>query len=87
MPRLTELALSIGTLSDVGALALLEGQPLIHLSRLDLHHYYLSEAVAERVRQELTPHGVQVDLSAGIAERSEDAEEEAAGYRSIALAE
>ncbi|MFF7738271.1 STM4015 family protein [Streptomyces sp. NPDC007984] len=82
--RLTGLALSMGTLSDAGALALLAGQPLTHLSELDLHHHYLSEPAAERVRQELTSHGVRVDLSASAADRSEDEDEE---YRYVAVAE
>ncbi len=39
------------------------GQPLTHLEVLDLHHHFLSDAVAERVRSALEPHGVRVDLS------------------------
>ncbi|MDX3342691.1 hypothetical protein V5N34_38095 [Streptomyces baarnensis] len=72
VPRLTELDLSLGTLGDKGAVALLTGQPLTHLARLDLHHHYLSEAVAERVRRELTPHGVEVDLTGTPQDRLDD---------------
>jgi hypothetical protein len=61
--RLHVLDLSLGTLSDVGAAALLTGQPLTHLRRLDLHHHFLTEAMAERVRAELESAGVEVDLS------------------------
>jgi hypothetical protein len=61
--RLTTLDLSLGALSDVGATALLTGQPLTHLRRLDLHHHFLSEAMMARLRDELTPAGVEVDLS------------------------
>lgn len=43
--RLTSLDLSLGTLSDAGALALLNGQPLDHLEHLDLRHHYLSDEV------------------------------------------
>ncbi|MFD7417580.1 STM4015 family protein [Kitasatospora purpeofusca] len=64
--QLGTLSLSMGVLSDEGAAALLDGQPLTHLKSLDLHHHYLSEAVQERVREALP--GVDVDLS--------DAEEE-----------
>ncbi|MFF9482135.1 STM4015 family protein [Streptomyces sp. NPDC014733] len=60
--RLHTLDLSMGTLSDAGAAALLAGQPLTHLTRLDLHHHYLTEAMQERVRTALTPAGVEVDL-------------------------
>ncbi len=64
--QLGTLSLSMGVLSDEGAAALLDGQPLTHLKSLDLHHHYLSEAMQERVREALP--GVDVDLS--------DAEEE-----------
>ncbi|MFE6748575.1 STM4015 family protein [Kitasatospora purpeofusca] len=64
--QLSTLSLSMGVLSDEGATALLDGQPLTHLKSLDLHHHYLSEAMQERVREALP--GVDVDLS--------DAEEE-----------
>jgi hypothetical protein len=61
--RLTTLDLSMGALSDVGATALLTGQPLTHLRRLILHHHFLSEAMMGRLRDELTPSGVEVDLA------------------------
>jgi len=61
--RLHILDLSLGTLSDVGAAALLTGQPLTHLRKLDLHHHFLTEEMAERVRAELESAGVEVDLS------------------------
>ncbi|MDT0545180.1 MULTISPECIES: STM4015 family protein [Streptomyces] len=61
--QLASLDLSMGTLTDAGAEALLEGQPLTHLTALDLHHHYLSEKLAQRVREALEPSGVEVDLS------------------------
>ncbi|MEU3048157.1 MULTISPECIES: STM4015 family protein [unclassified Streptomyces] len=67
--RLSELDLSMGTFGDEGAAALLEGQPLTHLARLDLHHHFLSPEVAGRLRSALEPYGVEVDLSDGIEER------------------
>lgn len=60
--RLHTLDLSMGTLGDRGAAALLEGQPLTHLKKLDLHHHFISEAMAERIRRSLEPAGVAVDL-------------------------
>lgn len=48
MQWLTELDLSMGTLGDEGAAALLAGRPLPHLSRLDLHHHYLSGVADSR---------------------------------------
>ncbi|MEW9513631.1 STM4015 family protein [Streptomyces bacillaris] len=61
--QLRTLDLSNGTLGDEGAAALLEGQPLTHLEVLDLHHHFLTEAMEQRVRASLEPHGVRVDLS------------------------
>ncbi|MGW1059124.1 STM4015 family protein [Micromonospora rubida] len=59
--QLEVLDLSKGILTDVGAEALLAGQPLTHLRRLDLHHSFLSESARERVVAALP--GVEVDLS------------------------
>ncbi|MFQ3563027.1 STM4015 family protein [Streptomyces gramineus] len=78
--QLTALDLSLGTLSDEGASSLLEGRPLTHLSKLDLHHHFLSVSMAERLRRALAPHGVDVDLSG----REDD---KTYGYRYTAVAE
>ncbi|MFB4301962.1 STM4015 family protein [Actinomadura sp. NTSP31] len=59
--RLASLSLAMGILTDRGAEALLSGQPLTHLLRLDLHHHFLSDAMVERVKAALP--GVEVDLS------------------------
>ncbi|MEU3573247.1 STM4015 family protein [Kitasatospora sp. NPDC036755] len=59
--RLESLNLSMGVLTDQGATALLEGQPLTHLRKLDLHHHYLTEEMQQRLRQALP--GVELDLS------------------------
>lgn len=60
--RLEVLGLPMGTLGDAGAEALLGGQPLTHLTRLDLHHHYISEPVQQLLRQALEPAGVTLDL-------------------------
>lgn len=59
--RLESLDLSLGTLGDEGAAALLAGQPLTHLKKLDLHHHYMSDAMIERLWQALPE--VEVDVS------------------------
>ncbi|GAA2054593.1 STM4015 family protein [Catenulispora yoronensis] len=59
--RLEILDLSLGTLGDEGAAALLAGQPLTHLKKLDLHHHFISEQMQERLRDALP--GVELDLS------------------------
>ncbi|MFE5095441.1 STM4015 family protein [Streptomyces sp. NPDC056638] len=61
--QLRTLDLSHGTLGDEGAAALLDGQPLTHLERLDLHHHFMTEPMERRITQALEPHGVQVDVS------------------------
>ncbi|GII00242.1 STM4015 family protein [Planobispora takensis] len=76
--RLETLALAMGTLTDTGAEALLSGQPLTHLRRLDLSHHFLSEAMTERIRAALP--GVAVDLS----DRQEAEEDD---WRYVAVSE
>ncbi|MCX4793485.1 MULTISPECIES: STM4015 family protein [unclassified Streptomyces] len=61
--QLRVLDLSNGTLGDEGGAALLDGQPLTHLERLDLHHHFMTEQMERRIAQALEPHGVRVDLS------------------------
>jgi hypothetical protein len=60
--RLETLDLSMGMLSDTGASALVTGQPLTHLRALDLHHHYMSEPMMQRLRDELAPAGVALNL-------------------------
>ncbi|MEV4556011.1 STM4015 family protein [Kitasatospora sp. NPDC049285] len=77
VPRLTGLALSMGALTDEGAAALLEGQPLTHLKTLDLHHHYLTEGMQQRLREALP--GVELDLS--------DQEDPNDNWRYVAISE
>lgn len=58
--RLESLSLAMGMLRDEGGAALLSGQPLTHLKRLDLHYHFLSDGMVERFRAVLP--GVAVDL-------------------------
>ena len=59
--RLESLDLALGVLTDTGAAALLAGQPLTHLRRLDLHHHWMSEEMIERLWQALPGTDVNVD--------------------------
>ncbi|MGP3992143.1 STM4015 family protein, partial [Streptomyces sp. 3N207] len=61
--QLKSLDLSMGTLTDTGAEALLYGRPLTHLASLNLSHHYLSDAMMLQVWDALEPAGVRVDLS------------------------
>ncbi|MBB6118135.1 STM4015 family protein [Nocardiopsis algeriensis] len=64
LERLEVLDLSLGTLTDEGARSLLDRiDAFAHLERLDLHHHYLSDETAERVRAAFTEAGVGIDLS------------------------
>ncbi|MFJ8002561.1 STM4015 family protein [Streptomyces sp. NPDC096310] len=60
--QLISLSLSMGTLSDAGAEALLHGQPLTHLELLDLSHHFLSRDMMLRLWTTLEPAGVRVHL-------------------------
>ncbi|MFI6079945.1 STM4015 family protein [Streptomyces sp. NPDC051217] len=77
--RLETLDLSMGTLGDEGAEALLSGQPLTHLKKLDLHHHYMSEPMEDRIRETLEPAGVVVDLS-----ERESARDDESRYTAVA---
>ncbi len=81
VPRLETLDLSLGTLGDRGGEALLSGQPLTHLSKLDLHHHYLSAEVAQRIVDTLP--GVTVDVS----DEQQDDEYDGESYRYTAVGE
>ncbi|MDI5965499.1 STM4015 family protein [Streptomyces sp. SL13] len=83
VPMLETLSLALGVLTDAGAEALLSGQPLTHLARLDLHHHYLSDAMTQRVREALEPAGVEVDLD----DRMKPDEYDGQVYHYIAVAE
>ncbi|WP_026404959.1 STM4015 family protein [Actinomadura rifamycini] len=58
--RLESLSLAMGTLTDRGAEALLAGQPLTHLRKLDLHYHFISAPLQERIRTALP--GVDIAL-------------------------
>ncbi|MGN9838406.1 STM4015 family protein [Nonomuraea sp. H19] len=79
--RLETLALSMGALTDQGAEALLTGQPLTHLRRLDLHHHYLTDEMMRRLAEALS--GVEVDLSDQVKPDEDDDEE----WRYVAVSE
>jgi hypothetical protein len=81
--QLTSLDLSLGVLTDDGVTALLGGQPLTHLKRLDLHHNFVTEPVAQRIRAALEPSGVEIDLS----ETGDSWEDDGVVHRFTAVAE
>ncbi|MFI2413829.1 STM4015 family protein [Streptomyces sp. NPDC018947] len=83
--RLEVLDLSMGTLGDEGAAALLDGQPLTHLKKLDLHHHYIGERLLERIRATVAAAGTEVDLDGGDADEDED--EDGTVYRYVAVGE
>ncbi|MEU7470105.1 STM4015 family protein [Streptomyces sp. NPDC044984] len=81
--RLEVLDLSMGTLGDDGATALLGGQPLTHLKKLDLHHNYLSEPLRQRIRETLEPAGVELDLDKDDADWDKDGDGTVHRYVSV----
>ena len=61
LAQLESLDLSLGTFGDEGAAALLAGQPLGHLRKLNLSHHYVSPEMQTRLRQAWPD--VQIDLA------------------------
>ncbi|WP_202806021.1 STM4015 family protein [Actinopolymorpha alba] len=59
--RLESLSLGLGTISDLGAEALLNGQSLTHLKQLDLRYSYLTDPMAERIRAAMP--NTEIDFS------------------------
>jgi hypothetical protein len=81
LSQLETLDLSLGTLTDEGASALLEAD-LTHLKTLDLHHHFLSDEMMRRLRDALEPAGVQLDLSE--VEEPDEYEDEIYYYTAVA---
>ncbi|MDI9899860.1 STM4015 family protein [Rhodococcus sp. IEGM 1409] len=61
--QLTTLDLSMGTLSDEGATALLGSRSISHLEFLDLHYHFLSDATVAELARHCAELGVRVDLA------------------------
>ncbi|HEX2908294.1 MAG TPA: STM4015 family protein [Phototrophicaceae bacterium] len=68
LQRLDVLDLSLGMLTDEGALALLTSPYLRHLKKLDLHHHFCSDAMVAKL-DELAQSGIEVDTSEPQTER------------------
>ena len=64
LQRLETLDLSMGTLSDEGALALLSSPYVRSLQKLILNHHFCSEAMMTRLREVFGAVGVALDLTA-----------------------
>ncbi|MGV9556972.1 STM4015 family protein [Streptomyces sp. NPDC003401] len=83
--RLEVLDLSMGVLTDEGGAALLAGQSLTHLKKLDLHHHYLGEDLVDRIRRTVETAGVEVDLDRDDAD--EEQEDDGTVWRYVAVGE
>ncbi|WP_431971348.1 STM4015 family protein [Nocardia sp. bgisy134] len=84
--RLESLDISMGVLTDDGVAALLTGQPLSHLSVLDMHYNYLSDEMRTRLRETLEPAGVRLELDSDDAEEDSD-EEDGTVWRFVSVGE
>jgi len=60
LSQIDTLDLSGGTLSDVGATALVDAEGILGLKRLDLHRHFMSEEMCQRLEQLAS---VEVDVS------------------------
>ena len=79
LATITTLDLSLGTIGDVGATALLQGTQLGNLTRLDLSHHYISEENQEKLKA--LPFEVVLD------DPQEDDEDDGEVYRYVAVGE
>jgi len=79
LATIATLDLSLGTLGDVGAEALLRGTQLGNLKRMDLSHHYISEANQEKLGA--LPFAVVLD------DPQEDDEDDGDVYRYVAVGE
>jgi hypothetical protein len=79
LDRIRILDLSLGTLGDEGAAALLASPAVARLQKLDIHHHFCSNEMVER----LQGLGIEVDAS------EQEKEEEYSGerYRYVAVSE
>lgn len=79
LATIATLDLSLGTLGDIGAEALLQGTQLSNLTRLDLSHHYISKENQEKLKA--LPFEVVLD------DPQEDDEDDDEVYRYVAVGE
>jgi hypothetical protein len=79
LDHLRILDLSLGTLGDAGAAALLASPAVARLAKLDIHHHYCSPEIVKRLQS----LGIEVDAS----EPQDDDEKDAERYRYVAVGE
>jgi hypothetical protein len=79
LERIRLLDLSLGTLGDAGAAALLSSPAIAKLEKLDIHHHYCSEDIVAR----LQALGITVDAS----EPQQEDEYDGETYRYAAVTE
>lgn len=83
LERIKVLDLSLGTLGNNGAAALLASPGLAHLERLDLHHHYCSDAMMQQLEELGRRLNIDIDLSEQEEADADDDEE----YRYVAVSE
>jgi len=79
LERIRVLDLSMGTLGDAGAEALLANPAISRLEKLDIHHHYCSDAVVARLKD----LGIEVDTS----DRQREDEYGGESWRYVAVGE
>lgn len=77
--RIRVLDLSLGTLSDQGAMSLLASSAVARLEKLDIHHHFCSEAMVEK----LNGLGIALDAS----DRKDTEEHRGRTWRYVAVGE
>jgi hypothetical protein len=68
LDRIQTLDLSMGTLSDKGAEALMNNAKILQLEKLDVHHHFMTDAWMEKLRG--------LDIEVDVADQQEDEDED-----------
>ncbi|HEX2909503.1 MAG TPA: STM4015 family protein [Chloroflexia bacterium] len=79
LDRVKVLDLSLGTLTDSGAEALLAGSRIRQLKKLDLHYHYCSQEIVEKLKQ------IPIEIDAGDPQNEDQYHGEV--YRYVAVSE
>ena len=78
--RVEVLDLSMGTLGNQGAAALMSGPATAGLKELHVRHHYCSEETVEKLRAWAKGHGVKLDADRGDAEELDEGDEDEFRY-------
>lgn len=79
LKQLHTLDMSMGAMTDIGALALIKSPLLSHLKHLNLRHHFITEATMAQLLKVAGEHNITVNL--------DDAQDEEEGWRFVEVSE